>query len=487
MEDLMADYDIGLIGLAVMGQNLVLNMSDHGFSVAVFNRTTSVMEEFISTSAKGRAIQGAKTLEELIALLKKPRRVMLLVKAGSPVDQTIESLLPMVEAGDVIIDAGNSFFGDTIRRYQYLKAKGIYFIGTGISGGEMGARFGPSITPGGALEAWPLVKEIFQAISAKVDGDVPCCEWMGSDGAGHYVKMVHNGIEYGFLQLIAESYFIMKSILHMSNEDMSATFKRWKSGKLNSYLIEVAGDVLAFKDTDGGPLVEKILDAAGQKGTGRWASESALQLGIPLTLVTEAVFARSLSALKEERVEASKHIPAPEYTFSGDKQKLLDDLELALYVSEIISYAQGFMLFREAGKEFNWKLDYATIANIWRNGCIIRSALLTHIRDAFQRDEDLMNLLFDDFFKEEFRTGIASLRKIASLSALSGTPVPAYSTSLTFYDGYRSAVLPANLTQAQRDYFGSHTYERVDAPRGKFFHTDWTGEGDDITAGSYNA
>ncbi|MDP2965464.1 MAG: decarboxylating NADP(+)-dependent phosphogluconate dehydrogenase [Pelolinea sp.] len=483
----MADYDIGLVGLAVMGQNLVLNMSDHGFKVAVYNRTTSTMEEFINGSAKGRAIQGARTLEELIALLKKPRRVMLLVKAGNPVDQTIEALLPLLEPGDVIIDGGNSFYGDTIRRYQYLKSKGIHYIGTGISGGELGARFGPSITPGGAPEAWPLVKEILQAISAKVDGDVPCCEWMGSDGAGHYVKMVHNGIEYGFLQLIAESYHLMKTVLQLSYEEMSETFKRWSHGKLSSYLIEVAGDVLAVKDIDGAPLLEKILDAAGQKGTGRWTSESALQLGIPLTLVTEAVFARSLSALKEERVEASKHIPSPEFTFTGDKQKLLDDLENALYLAEIISYAQGFMLFRDAAREFKWQLDYTTIANVWRNGCIIRSALLTHIRDAFQRDRNLKNLLFDDFFKEEFRKGINSLRNITALAAQSGTPAPAYSTALSFYDGYRSAVLPANLTQAQRDYFGGHTYERVDAPRGQFFHTDWTGEGGDITASSYNA
>ena len=483
----MTDFDIGLVGLAVMGQNLVLNMSDHGFKVAVYNRTTSVMEEFINGSAKSRAIQGARTLEELIALLKKPRRVMLLVKAGSPVDQTIEALLPLLEPGDVIIDGGNSFFGDTIRRYQYLKGKGIHYIGTGVSGGELGARFGPSITPGGAPEAWPLVKEIFQAISSKVDVDVPCCEWMGSDGAGHYVKMVHNGIEYGFLQLIAESYHLMKSVLHLSYEDISATFKRWSRGKLSSYLIEVAGDVLSVKDKDGAPLLEKILDVAGQKGTGRWTSESALQLGIPLTLVTEAVFARSLSALKEERVEASKHIPAPEFTFIGDKQKLLDDLENALYLAEIISYVQGFMLFRDAAREFKWQLDYATIANVWRNGCIIRSALLTHIRDAFQRDGDLKNLLFDDFFKEEFRKGITSLRNIAALAAQSGLPVPAYYTALSFYDGYRSAVLPANLTQAQRDYFGGHTYERVDAPRGQFFHTNWTGEGGDVTASSYNA
>ena len=483
----MADYDIGLIGLAVMGQNLVLNMSDHGFKVAVYNRTTSIMEEFINGSAKDREIQGAHTLEELIGLLKKPRRVMMLVKAGSPVDQTIESLLPLLDPGDVIIDGGNSFFGDTIRRCQYLKDKGILYVGTGVSGGELGARFGPSITPGGAPEAWPLVKEIFQAISAKVDGDVPCCEWMGSDGAGHYVKMVHNGIEYGFLQLIAESYHVMKSVLKLSYEEMSEIFKRWSRGRLSSYLIEVAGDVLAVKDTDGTPLMEKILDTAGQKGTGRWTSESALLLGIPLTLVTEAVFARSLSALKEERVEASKQIPAHEFNFTGDKQKILDDLENALYVSEIISYAQGFMLFRDAAREFKWQLDYATIANIWRNGCIIRSALLTHIRDAYLRSKDLKNLLFDEFFKTEFHGGIISLRSIAALAAQSGTPAPAYFTALSFYDGYRSAVLPANLTQAQRDYFGGHTYERVDAPRGQFFHTDWTGEGGDITASSYNA
>ena len=483
----MADYDLGLIGLAIMGQNLVLNMSDHGYKVAVFNRTTSVMEEFISGSAKGRAIQGARTLEELIALLKKPRRVMLMVKAGSPVDQTIEALLPLLDPGDVVIDGGNSFFGDTIRRCNYLKEKGILYVGTGVSGGELGARFGPSITPGGAPEAWPLVKEIFQAISAKVDGDVPCCEWMGTDGAGHYVKMVHNGIEYGFLQLIAESYHVMKTVLKLSYDEMSAVFKQWSEGKLSSYLIEVAGDVLAGKDADGSPLMEKILDAAGQKGTGRWASESALQLGVPLTLVTEAVFARYLSALKEERVEASKQIPAPEFAFTGGRQKVLDELENALYVSEIISYAQGFMLFREAAREFNWELDYATIANIWRNGCIIRSALLTHIRDAFKRENGLMNLLFDDFFKREFENGIVSLRNIVSLASQSGTPAPAYYTALSFYDGYRSEVLPANLTQAQRDYFGGHTYERVDAPRGKFFHTDWTGEGGDITASSYNA
>ena len=483
----MGNNDIGLIGLAVMGQNLVLNMNDHGYQVAVYNRTAARTEEFLSGPAKGREIEGAFTLEEFIALLKKPRLAMLLVKAGDPVDQTIENLLPLLEKGDVVIDAGNSFFRDTIRRYYYLKEKGIHYLGTGVSGGELGARFGPSITPGGAEEAWPLVKDILQGISANVDGDVPCCEWMGPDGAGHYVKMVHNGIEYGFLQLIAETYHMLKDVAGFSYDEMSSVFARWSKGKLSSYLIEVARDTLAFKDTDGKPMVSKILDAAGQKGTGRWTSESALELGIPLTLVTEAVFARLLSGLKEERVNASKVIPEPKFEFTTDRNALVDDLENALYLTEIISYAQGFMLFHKAGKEFGWQLDYCTIANIWRNGCIIRSALLTHIRDAFKRNLKLENLLLDPFFRERTHETIGSLRRVVSLAVQAGIPVPAYSSALSFFDGYRSAVLPANLTQAQRDYFGSHTYERVDAPRGEFFHTDWTGEGGDVTATSYNA
>lgn len=483
----MATNDIGLIGLAVMGQNLVLNMNDHGYRVVVYNRTAERTEAFLKGPARGREIEGAYTIENFVKQLKKPRLAMILVKAGKPVDQVIEQLIPLLEKDDVIIDAGNSFFRDTIRRYQYLKDKGIYYIGTGVSGGELGARFGPSITPGGAVEAWPLVKAILQGISAKVDGDVPCCEWMGPDGAGHYVKMVHNGIEYGFLQLIAETYHIMKDVLKLSYDEMSAVFARWANGKLGAYLIEVARDTLGYQDTDGKPMVAKILDAAGQKGTGRWTSESALELGIPLTLVTEAVFARLLSGFKDERVKASGVIEGPDFEFTGDKSALVDDLENALYLSEIISYAQGFMLFREAGKEFGWQLEYGTIANIWRNGCIIRSALLTHICDAFKHSANLENLLLDPFFRERTHETINGLRRVVSLAAQAGIPIPAYGTALSFFDGYRSASLPANLTQAQRDYFGSHTYERVDKPRGKFFHTDWTGEGGDVTATSYNA
>lgn len=482
----MGEYDIGLIGLAVMGQNLALNLNDHGYRVAVYNRTSARTADFLSTEAKGRAIAGANSMEGLIALLKKPRLVIILVRAGDAVDQVIDQLLALLEKGDVLIDAGNSFFRDTTRRTERLAKDGIHFIGAGVSGGEMGARFGPSIMPGGAVEGWPLVKPILQTIAAKVDNGVPCCEWMGPDGAGHYVKMVHNGIEYGFLQLIAESYHILKDVLALAYDDMAQVFGRWAQGMLGSYLIEVARDTLGFKDVDGQPLVSKIVDAAGQKGTGRWTSESALELGVPLSLVTEAVFARMVSSLKVEREEAAKVFPAPEYTFSGDKRQLVDDLENALYLSEIISYAQGFMLFREAGEEFNWPLKFATIANIWRNGCIIRSTLLTHIRDAFQREDALQNLLLDPYFLEQTHKTIGSLRRVVGLAAAAGIPLPAHSAALSFFDGYRSARLPANLIQAQRDYFGSHTYERIDRPRGEFFHTNWTGEGGDATSTPYN-
>jgi len=480
-------YDIGLIGLAVMGRNLTLNMSDHGFSVAVYNRTFEKTNAFLKNSAQGREIAGAASLEEFTALLKKPRKVMLMIKAGKPIDLTIEALLPYLEKGDVIIDGGNSYFKDSIRRHSYLEQKGVHFIGTGVSGGEIGARRGSSVMPGGSEEAWELVRPILQAISAKIDGDTPCCDWMGTDGAGHYVKMVHNGIEYGFMQLTAESYFFMKEVMHLTHKEMANLFKQWDTGKLNSYLIEITSKILAVKDEDGRPLVEKILDAAGQKGTGRWTSESAFELGIPLTLISESVFSRALSALKDERVSAQKLIQGPAFSFKGNKQDMLQDLENALYMAKIISYAQGFMLFREAAKEYHWHLNYTSIANIWRNGCIIRSSLLKHIKTAFSNDPSLENLLIDPFFLKVAEDNIPSLRRAVSIAAQAGIPVPAFSSALSFFDGYRTAVLPANLTQAQRDYFGSHTYERVDRQRGEFFHTNWTGEGGDVTASTYNA
>lgn len=483
----MAVCDIGLIGLAVMGQNLVLNMSDHGFSVAVHNRTTSRMDEFLAGPAAGRQIFGAQSVQELVSLLKKPRLVMCMIKAGSAVDAAIDQLLPFLEKGDVILDGGNSYYVDTQRRWQYLAQKGIHFVGTGISGGEIGARRGPSIMPGGSQQAWPLVKPILQAIAAKVDGDTPCCAWMGSDGAGHYVKMVHNGIEYGIMQLIAETYHLMRDLLHMPHNEMAQVFDRWNQGRLNSYLVEITADILAKLDEDGEPLVTKILDAAGQKGTGRWTSESALQLGIPLTLITEAVFARALSALKDERLAAARELPVPETTLNAPKETVLAWLEDALYLAKIISYVQGFMLFREAAREFKWQLNFADIANIWREGCIIRSALLMQIKAAFSRDAQLPNLLFDPFFKDQSAQTIQSLREVVVLAARSGVPLPAHAAALAFFDGYRSPWLPASLIQAQRDYFGSHTYERLDAPRGEFFHTDWTGEGGDVTASSYSA
>ncbi len=470
-----------------MGRNLVLNMSDHGFSVAVYNRTVEKMNAFLEGSAQGREIAGAESLEEFTALLKKPRKIMLMIKAGKPIDLTIDALLPFLEKWDVIIDGGNSYFKDSVRRHAYLAQKGIHFIGTGVSGGEIGARRGPSIMPGGSEGAWELVKPILQAISAKIDGDIPCCEWMGTDGAGHYVKMVHNGIEYGFMQLTAESYFLMKEVLQLSHKEMAEHFKQWNKGKLSSYLIEITGEILAVKDTDGSPLVENILDSAGQKGTGRWTSESALELGIPLTLISESVFARALSALKSERVNAGKSIQGPVFTFKGSKQDVLQDIENALYMAEIISYAQGFMLFREAAKEYHWNLNYTSIANIWRNGCIIRSSLLKHIKDAFSNDQALENLLIDPFFLKVAEDNIHSLRRVVGIAVQAGVPIPAFSSALSFFDGYRSAVLPANLTQAQRDYFGSHTYERIDKERGEFFHTNWTGEGGDVTASTYNA
>jgi 6-phosphogluconate dehydrogenase len=479
--------DIGLIGLAVMGQNLVLNMDDHGFSVAVYNRTVSKVDDFVKGDAQGTRVIGTHSIEELVSVLKPPRRVMLMVKAGAPVDEFIDQLIPHLEPGDIIIDGGNSNYHDTRRRAQYVESKGLLYIGTGISGGEEGARHGPSIMPGGSPAAWPHVKPIFQAVAAKVADGTPCCDWVGEDGAGHFVKMVHNGIEYGDMQLIGESYHLMKEGLRMRADDMSAVFAEWNQGKLDSYLIEITRDILAFKDEDGYPLVEKIIDSAGQKGTGKWAAVSALDMGIPLTLIGEAVFARFLSALKDERIAASTVLSGPTLRFDGDKQALLDALREALYASKIGSYTQGYMLMRAAAQEYGWNLNYGGVALMWREGCIIRSAFLAKIKEAFDRKPDLSNLLLNPYFKEQIDAAQPGWRRVVAKAVEMGIPVPAMSSALAFYDGYRHERLPANLIQAQRDYFGAHTYERVDRPRGQFFHTNWTGRGGEVTAGTYQA
>lgn len=481
----MSEADIALIGLAVMGQNLALNMNDHGFKVAVFNRTVSKVDEFLQGEARGTGIIGAHSLEELVALLKRPRRVMLMVRAGQPVDDFIEALLPLLEEGDIIIDGGNSNFEDTIRRTRYVESKGLLYIGTGISGGEEGARHGPSIMPGGSPAAWPHVRPIFQAIAAKVDDGSPCCDWVGENGAGHYVKMVHNGIEYGDMQLIGEAYFLMKELLGLSHDEMHHVFSEWNRGKLDSYLIAITADILAYRDEDGSPLLEKILDAAGQKGTGKWTAISALDLGVPLTLIVEAVFARCLSALKEERVAASKVLSGPPIAFEGDREAFIRDLHDALYASKIISYAQGYMLMREAAREYGWNLNLGGIALMWRGGCIIRSVFLGKIKEAFDRNPRLSNLLLDEYFNAEVQAAQAGWRRVVAQAVQAGLPVPALSSALAFYDGYRQERLPANLIQAQRDYFGAHTYERIDRPRGEFFHTNWSGSGGSVTSTSY--
>jgi 6-phosphogluconate dehydrogenase len=479
--------DIGLIGLAVMGQNLVLNMDDHGFKVAVFNRTVSKVDDFINGNAKGTKVVGTHSIEELVSVLKRPCRVMLMVKAGQPVDNFIELLIPHLDEGDIIIDGGNSNYHDTMRRTEAVESKGLLYIGTGVSGGEEGARHGPSIMPGGSPEAWPHVKPIFQAVAAKVADGVPCCDWVGENGAGHYVKMVHNGIEYGDMQLICETYYLMKVALGMSADEMHEVFAEWNEGKLDSYLIEITRDILAYKDEDGEPLVEKILDTAGQKGTGKWTGISSLEIGIPLTLIAEAVYARCLSALKEERVTASKMLTGPDPKFDSDKKAFIDDIREALYASKIISYTQGYMLMQAAAEEYGWNLNYGGIALMWRGGCIIRSVFLGKIKEAFDKDPELANLLLDSYFKEQVEAAQAAWRRVVAKAVEMGVPVPAMSSALAFYDGYRRARLPANLLQAQRDYFGAHTYERVDEPRGKFFHTNWTGLGGEVTAGSYQA
>ncbi len=470
-----------------MGENLVLNIESRGFTVAVFNRTVEKVDHFITGRAKGKNIIGTHSIEEFVSSLKAPRKVMLMVKAGKPVDEFIELLVPHLEKGDIVIDGGNSHYPDTIRRTKYLESKGLQYIGTGVSGGEEGALKGPSIMPGGSPNAWPHVKPIFQSIAAKVEDGTPCCDWVGSDGAGHFVKMVHNGIEYGDMQLITEAYQIMNELLGMGADEMHEVFKKWNTGDLNSYLIEITRDILGFKDSDGKPLVDKILDTAGQKGTGKWTSETSLDLGIPLTLISEAVYGRCLSAMKEERVEASKVLHGPKPLFKGDKKAFLDDLEKALYASKIVSYAQGFTLLRAAAEEYKWNLNYGGIALLWRGGCIIRSIFLGKIKEAFDKNPDLSNLLLDPFFKEKIEQSQDGWRRVVSTAVMNGIWVPAFSTALSYFDGVRNSRLPANLLQAQRDYFGAHQYERVDKPRGEFFHTNWTGRGGETASSTYLA
>jgi 6-phosphogluconate dehydrogenase len=479
--------DIAVIGLAVMGQNLVLNMDDHGFTVAVYNRTTAKVDEFLGREAQGTKVVGAHSLEELVTLLKRPRRLMLMVQAGRPVDAVIEQLLPLLEPGDIIIDGGNSHYPDSERRVKELAAKGIHFLGAGVSGGEEGARYGPSIMPGGDEAAWPHVKEIFQAIAAKVPDGSPCCDWVGPGGAGHFVKMVHNGIEYGDMQLICECYDLMRHGLGLSAERISEIFAGWNQGRLDSFLIEITSKILAYRDSDGAPLVDKILDAAGQKGTGKWTVLAAMDLGSPLTLISEAVFARSLSARKEERVSASAILGGEVTPYTGDAEAFVRDLEQALFASKVMSYAQGYMMFRATEKELNWSLNYGGIAMMWREGCIIRSAFLGKIKEAFDKNPGLGNLLLDPFFQTEVQQAVPGWRRVVSRAVEMGIAVPATGSALAFFDGYRRARLPANLLQAQRDFFGAHTYERVDRPRGEFVHTNWTGQGGQVTAGTYNA
>ncbi|ADH85932.1 decarboxylating NADP(+)-dependent phosphogluconate dehydrogenase [Desulfurivibrio alkaliphilus] len=478
--------DIGLIGLAVMGQNLVLNMHDHGYKVAVYNRTTARVDEFLAGPAAGTGIIGTHSLEELSVVLQRPRKVMLMVKAGAVVDSFIEQLLPHLEPGDVIIDGGNSLYTDSNRRTRDLAAKGILFVGTGISGGEEGARRGPSIMPGGNPAAWPLVKDIFQNIAARVGGE-PCCDWVGEEGAGHFVKMAHNGIEYGDMQLICEAYDFLRRGLGLPAGEIADVFSAWNRGVLESYLMEISSEILGYQDSDGAPLVDRILDAAGQKGTGKWTGINALEMGVPLSLITEAVFARFLSAMKEERERAAAVLRGPEAVFAGEIQQYVQALQDALYAAKIVSYAQGYLLMRAAAREHGWHLNYGGIARMWRGGCIIRSVFLDNIAQAFDADPDLDNLLLADFFADALAQAQAGWRRVVARAAELGLPVPALSSALSFYDGYRSAVLSANLLQAQRDYFGAHTYERVDRPRGEFFHTDWTGRGGKVASSTYNA
>ncbi|MFO0910293.1 MAG: decarboxylating NADP(+)-dependent phosphogluconate dehydrogenase [Isosphaeraceae bacterium] len=483
-----ATADIGLIGLAVMGENLVLNMESHGYTVAVFNRTTSKVDTFVQGRGAGKKIIGCHTVEELVASLKRPRKIMIMVKAGAPVDEVIQELTPLLEPGDILIDGGNTHYPDTTRRTRELKAKGLLYVGTGVSGGEEGALKGPSIMPGGDPAAWPHVKPIFQAIAAKVADGTPCCDWVGPEGAGHYVKMVHNGIEYGDMQLICEAYLLMSRLLGYEADALHDVFARWNKGPLDSYLIEITRDIFGYRDPESGkPMVDLILDTAGQKGTGKWTVVSALDLGVPLTLIAEAVFARCLSAQKDERVAASGVLSGPaQHPFSGEGTSFVDDIEMALYASKIISYAQGYALMNAMGKESGWKFNNGGVALMWRGGCIIRSAFLGKIKEAFDRDPELTNLLLDPFFSAEVQRAQAGWRRVCAAAVIHGVPIPAMTSALGYFDGYRSERLPANLLQAQRDYFGAHTYERTDRPRGQFFHTNWTGRGGTTASTTYN-
>lgn len=483
----MKQADIGLIGLAVMGENLVMNMESRGFTVAVYNRTVSKVDDFVNGRAAGKRVLGCHSLSELVASLTKPRKVFMMVKAGQAVDGMIEELLPLLEDGDVLIDGGNSHFPDTIRRTAYVESKGKLYIGTGVSGGEEGALKGPSMMPGGSPAAWPHVKPIFQAICAKVEDGASCCDWVGENGAGHFVKMVHNGIEYGDMQLICEAYQLLRDVLGLSAAELHQVFKRWNETELDSYLIEITRDILAYNDADGAPIVDKILDAAGQKGTGKWTAIAALDEGVPLTLIGEAVFARSLSAMKDERVRAAEAFPREKVSVTGDREAFIEDVRQALYAAKIISYAQGYALMRAAAGTYGWNLNYGGIALMWRGGCIIRSVFLGKIKEAYERNSTLENLILDPYFQKTLQGLLPAWRNTVTAAIRHGIPAPAMTAALSYFDGYTSQRLPANLLQAQRDYFGAHTYERLDAPRGQFFHTNWTGEGGSTTANTYNA
>jgi 6-phosphogluconate dehydrogenase len=487
-EEFMSKADIGLIGLAVMGENLCLNFVSKGYSVAVYNRNIDLVERFVKGRGRDKKIIGSTSLAKLVDNIKPPRKVMLMIKSGDPVDQLIDRLLPYLDKGDIIIDGGNSNFHDTARRVKYVEEQGLLYIGTGVSGGEEGALKGPSIMPGGSFDAWDSVKDMFNAVSAKADDGIPCCNWIGGDGSGHFVKTIHNGIEYGDMQLICEVYHIMREHLGMSVFEIHEIFKDWNRGELESYLIEITADILVFKDTDGAPLVDKILDKAGQKGTGKWALKASLDLGIPLTLIGEAVWARSLSAQKDERVCAAGIFGSPIRKFSGTKEEktaLIDDLRNALFAAKIISYAQGFSLIQRASRVYGWNINCGEVAMIWRGGCIIRSAFLTNIKDAFMANPNLENLLLNQFFKDILVRTQDSFRRTCSVAVLVGIPIPALSSALAYFDGYRTENLPSNLLQAKRDYFGAHTYQRIDKPLEEFFHTNWTGEGGDTSARRY--